>query len=250
VTKLECCLKIPDSCKLVSKKRDRKTIEQKKQQKEDEDEIKSDPDYVNDDKDDAESEFQAQSEHPSNDCKGEDNDFRNKTFTQSRFNNPSNNQQKTKKILRENQQKPPVSKEENNYDAEKNNNAPDENPEHRPAIKYTPKKMKAITTDQQSDNKRLEISNFLLSKPEKATKSIDLLYTNKLLELKKRIWSEDITRDELEELIRDFESFRRSYLPEILSKQSKERLRETDARISYLIQKWDIDINPILTLKN
>jgi len=83
----------------------------------------------------------------------------------------------------------------------------------------------------------------------KPTKSTDLLYTNKLLEIKPRIWAEDLSQEEFEKIIQDFEIFRRTHLPAILSKQSKDKLKDTEERFAYLVKKWDIDMNLMLTLK-
>jgi len=125
---------------------------------------------------------------------------------------------------------------------------------------YSPKKLKtstlaaAVNDHSEQHHQRIEIKSFPLVKSEQKTtanisKSLDLIYTNKLFEIKKRIWSEDLTQDEAEKIICDFEAFRRVNRPEILSKQTKDSLRDTDARFDYLINKWDIDINPLLTLK-
>ena len=64
-----------------------------------------------------------------------------------------------------------------------------------------------------------------------------MIYNNKLFEIKKRIWSEDLTQDETEKIICDFEAFRRANHTEILNKQTKDILRETDARFAYLTNK-------------
>jgi hypothetical protein len=128
---------------------------------------------------------------------------------------------------------------------------------------YSPKKLKtsilaAAVNDhpEQQHHQRIEIKSIpLVNKPEQKTttpnitKSLDLIYTNKLFEIKKRIWSEDLTQDETEKIICDFEAFRRVNRPEILSKQTKDSLRDTDERFTYLINKWDIDINHLLNLK-
>jgi len=126
---------------------------------------------------------------------------------------------------------------------------------------YSPKKLKlstlaaAVNDHSEQHHQRIEIKSIpLVVKPEQKTtpnitKSLDLIYTNKLFEIKKRIWSEDLTQDETEKIICDFEAFRRVNPPEILSKQTKESLNKTDARFACLIKKWDIDINHLLTLK-
>jgi hypothetical protein len=114
---------------------------------------------------------------------------------------------------------------------------------------YSLKKRKTAISP---SNERLTDSNRVEIKPIpliKSVKSIDLLYTNKLLEIKQRIWAEDLTKEEFEKTIQDFETFRRTHQPDILSKQSKDKLKDTEARIAYLIDKWDIDMNYLLTLK-
>jgi len=118
---------------------------------------------------------------------------------------------------------------------------------------YSLKKLKTAISPSnerltEQNNKRVEIKPIPLIKP--MMKSIDLLYTNKLLEIKQRIWAEDLTKEEFEKIIQDFETFRRTHQPDILSKQSKDKLKDTEARIAYLIDRWDIDMNYMLTLKN
>jgi hypothetical protein len=125
----------------------------------------------------------------------------------------------------------------------------EESQKQKSIIDYSPKRSRTTIDssdpllDDDDDNSRVEIKKTFSS-----TKNIDLLYTNKLLELKRRIWSEDLSKDESERIIKDFEAFRRTYLPQILSKQSKDKLRETDARIIHLIDKWNIDINYMSSL--
>ena len=132
---------------------------------------------------------------------------------------------------------------------------------------YSPKKFKSTIltsatnlSEQQQNNQRIELKSIppVKSEPKNtttpvaaafSTKSLDLLYTNKLFEIKKRIWSEDLTQDEAEELICDFENFRNANRPEILSKQAKDSLRETEARFAYLIDKWDIDKYSLLAMR-
>ena len=117
--------------------------------------------------------------------------------------------------------------------------------EQKTTINPSSKKPKAVTfvsmmNDRSENSQRIELSNYSLVKPDKATKSLDLLYTNMLFEIEKRIWSEDLTRDEFEKIIGDFEAFKRANRPDTLSKQSKDSLKQTEARFSYLINKWDL----------
>lgn len=132
---------------------------------------------------------------------------------------------------------------------------------------YSPKKFKTVIltsvanqsqSEQQQNNQRIELKSIphIISEQKNttapaslSTKSLDLLYTNKLFEIKKRIWSDDLTQDEAEKLICDFETFRNANRPEILSKQAKDSLRETEARFTYLMSKWDTDKYSLLAMR-
>lgn len=198
---------IPESCKWSSKKRSRKTFEQQQNRK-----------HIDDDDD------------------GETND------TEFRLSSQKDEKQQPEVVLK-------VSQSQSDSETIK---IQDHNKIN--INDYFPKKLKTTSVNDQSEQcnqQKIELQNIPLVKSEQkptatTAKSQDLIYTNKLLEIKKRIWSDDLTQDETEKIIRDFEAFRRANRPEILSKQSKDSLRETDARFAYLIDKWDIDINSLL----
>ena len=225
ITKFECKLNIPDSCKWSSKKRNRKTFEQ--QQKKSGGGTDDEDDYNTND---------------------------------SLLSHVDNNKQQEEDVQ--------VVAKVNPHNLNLTQTQEDRNKTTTTIINdYSPKKFKTTIltsatnlSEQQQDNQRIELKSILpvKSKPKItttpvaaafSTKSLDLLYTNKLFEIKKRIWSEDLTQDEAEELICDFENFRNANRPEILSKQAKDSLRETEARFAYLIGKWDIDKYSLLAMR-
>ncbi len=225
ITNFECKLNIPESCKWISKKRGRKAFENQQQKKNNGGEIDDDDE----------------------DAAATNREFR---FSPQAISKQQQAQQETIKVR-------PTDSDETESQENKNKTTTT-----TVINDYSPKKLKTSTlaadvndhSEQQHHHQRIEIKSIPLVKPEQKTtpnitKSLDLIYTNKLFEIKKRIWSEDLTQDETEKIICDFEAFRRINRPEILSKQTKDSLRETDARFAYLMNKWDIDINPLLTLK-
>jgi hypothetical protein len=149
-----------------------------------------------------------------------------------------------------NHKRAPLTQEKNIQNRQVVEELPGDQELNKTNFDYSLKKLKtAISSSNEclTENNRVEIKPIPLIK---SAKSIDLLYTNKLLEIKQRIWAEDLTKEEFEKIIQDFETFRRTHQPDILSKQSKDKLKDTEARIAYLIDKWDIDMNCMLTLKN
>jgi len=110
-----------------------------------------------------------------------------------------------------------------------------------------PKSAVITSQDNQIENdQRIKLPDIPPVKTEYATKNLELIYTNKLFEVNEKRWSDDLTQDEFEKTIRDFDAFARTCPPEIRTAPIKGKLKKIKARFSYLINKWDISIDCLL----